>query len=193
MKIAITGGIGSGKTVAVSALKKAGIKVVNCDEVVKGLYKNRAFLKELKKIFPDEIKGRVFLKADKKKIAEKAFSDDKTYKLLTETVTERALSVALSRAEKNDLSVVEVPLLFETKAEKYFDRLIVIKRDLKDRIESVKKRSNLSEEEITARIKAQFDYEKKDLSRYIVLENDQGKEELAEKVLAAVESCVKDL
>lgn len=192
MKIAITGGIGSGKTVAVSALKKAGIKVVNCDEVVKGLYKNRAFLKELKKIFPDEIKGRIFLKADKKKIAEKAFSDDKVYKLLTETVTERALSVALLRAEKNDLSVVEVPLLFETKAEKYFDRVIVIKRDLKDRIESVKKRSDLSEEEITARIKAQFDYEKKDLSRYIVLENDRGKEELAEKVLAAVASCVKD-
>ncbi len=191
MKIAITGGIGSGKTVAVSALKKAGIKVVNCDEVVKELYKNRAFLKELKKIFPDEIKGRIFLKADKKKIAEKAFSDDKVYKLLTETVTERALSVALSRAEKNDLSVVEVPLLFETKAEKYFDRVIVIKRDLKDRIESVKKRSNLSEEEITARIKAQFDYEKKDLSRYIVLENDKGKEELAEKVFAAVESCRK--
>lgn len=191
MKIAITGGIGSGKTVAVSALKKAGIKVVNCDEVVKKLYKNRAFLKELKKIFPDEIKGRIFLKADKKKIAEKAFSDDKVYKLLTETVTERALSVALSRAEKNDLSVVEVPLLFETKAEKYFDRVIVIKRDLKDRIESVKKRSDLSEEEITARIKAQFDYEKKDLSRYIVLENDQGKEELAEKVFAAVESCRK--
>lgn len=192
MKIAITGGIGSGKTVAVSALKKAGIKVVNCDEVVKGLYKNRAFLKELKKIFPDEIKGRIFLKADKKKIAEKAFSDDKVYKLLTETVTERALAVALLRAEKNDLSVVEVPLLFETKAEKYFDRVIVIKRDLKDRIESVKKRSDLSEEEITARIKAQFDYEKKDLSRYIVLENDRGKEELAEKVLAAVASCVKD-
>ncbi|MBR5388251.1 MAG: dephospho-CoA kinase [Clostridia bacterium] len=192
MKIAITGGIGSGKTVAVSALKKAGIKVVNCDEVVKKLYKNRAFLKELKKIFPDEIKGRIFLKADKKKIAEKAFSDDKVYKLLTETVTERALSVALLRAEKNDLSVVEVPLLFETKAEKYFDRVIVIKRDLKDRIESVKKRSDLSEEEITARIKAQFDYEKKDLSRYIVLENDRGKEELAEKVLAAVASCVKD-
>ena len=190
MKIAITGGIGSGKTTATAALKKAGIKIVDCDLIVKKLYKSRRFLKKIRKIFPDAVRGKVFLKADKKKIAEKAFSDKKAYGLLKETVTERALYTALKKAEKFDFAVVEVPLLFETGAEKYFDKVIVIKRDIKDRIESVKSRSSLSGEDIRKRINAQFDYDSADLSDYIVIENDKGEAELAEKVIKAVKEII---
>ncbi len=188
IKIAITGGIGSGKTEAIAAVKNAGIDVINCDEIVSKLYRRQSFLRKIKKIFPTAVTGGIFLKADKKKIAEEAFKDPEKYAELNGTVTDKALKIALKKAEKKKFSVTEVPLLFETGAEKYFDKVIVVKRDIKDRIESVKKRSNLSEEEILARIEKQFDYDGGDLSDYIVIQNDKDLKNLSAEILTAIKN-----
>ena len=56
-------------------------------------------------------------------------------------------------------------------------------RDKNARIESVKTRSNLTEQEILARMKNQVDYDKKDLSSYIVIKNDCGIIALKDTVL----------
>ena len=81
---------------------------------------------------------------------------------------------------------MEVPLLFEYSLQSEFDEVLVITRPLNERIESVKKRSGLTEAEIRARIARQFDYSAARLSDYIVIENDGTKERLKEKLLSAV-------
>jgi dephospho-CoA kinase len=90
----------------------------------------------------------------------------------------------LKRYKKAKTTVfAEVPLLFECGFEKHFDQVIVVVRDRKARIESVKRRSNLSEEQIVARMNAQFDYDNSDLSDYIVIKNDGTETDLEQKVL----------
>ncbi|MBR3804269.1 MAG: dephospho-CoA kinase, partial [Clostridia bacterium] len=92
----------------------------------------------------------------------------------------------------NQTVFVEVPLLFERKYENKFDNVLVITRPLKDRIDSVKTRSNLTEEQIKARINAQVNYEQIDLSPYTVIMNDGDKTALKEKVLDAVKKLTEE-
>ena len=187
MLIGLTGGIGSGKSAALAALKQHGYKTISCDDITARLYRRRGTLKKLRTEFPSAIKGRLFLKADKKEISRIVFSDKKKYAFLNEYLTQETFTVAMARAKKiKGTVIVEVPLLFENNLQSLFDKVIVITREKSARIAAVKSRSNLSEEEITARINAQFDYDKKDLSAYTVIKNDGDISDLAAAVIKAV-------
>ena len=84
--IALTGGIGSGKTSALDVLSTAGYPVLSSDEIVHELYEKRSVKKLLKSFFPDAVKGFINLKIDKRRIAELAFSNKALHKKLTDTV-----------------------------------------------------------------------------------------------------------
>ena len=187
MIIGLTGGIGSGKTTALNALKKAGYKVICCDEITRRLYKKRKILKTLRGEFPSAIKGKLFYKADKKEIARIAFSNEKKYAFLTDFLTKEIFNAAMRKAKKQKGTViVEAPLLFENDLTRHFDKIIVITRDMSERIKSVKARSNLSEEEIVARINRQIDYESFDLTPFTVIKNDGSESDLAAAAVKAV-------
>ena len=80
----------------------------------------------------------------------------------------------------------EVPLLFECKFENAFDKVIVITREKEQRIASVITRSALSREDVEARMRAQFDYDSADLSKYVVIENNGNVDELKEKIRSII-------
>ena len=170
--IAVTGGIGSGKSKFIDIVKSLGYTTISCDDVTKKLYKKQNVLRKIKKIIPNGVKGKLFLKPDKPSIAKVIFNDKTKYAEFTQFLTILTLQKTLKLASKlNGLVFVEVPLLFEFNAEKYFDNVIVVTRDLSTRIESVKTRSNLTEEQVIERINSQFDYENNDLTSYIVINN----------------------
>lgn len=188
MIIGLTGGIGSGKSTALNALKEKGYSVISCDEITKELYKKRKILKVLRKEFPTAIKGKIFYKADKKEISRIVFSDEKKYVFLNDFLTEETFKIALKKTEKvKGTVIVEVPLLFERGFAQNFDKIIVITRAKEERINSVKERSHLSEEEILSRIDKQIDYDNFDFTPYIVIKNDGTKEDLAAAVIKAIE------
>ncbi len=185
--IALTGGIGSGKSTALEILENAGYKTLSSDKIVSELYKKRAVKKMLKSLFPTAVSGFINLKIDRKKISQIVFNDSVMHKKLTDVITPLVLKEILLRAKKMDAPVfAEVPLLFECGYENNFDEVLVITRPLSDRIKSVKKRSSLTEEEIRARIKKQTDYENKDLKDYHLVVNDGDLNSLKEKVLSTV-------
>lgn len=184
--VAITGGIGSGKSTAANALKEAGYPVTSCDEICAGLYKSPSFLRKLKKFFPSAIKGTLFPKADKKELSRLIFDNDENYKILSEQVTVPVYRAAMKKAKKKKGVVfIEVPLLFEFGKQSDFDKVLVIMREKSDREESVKKRSGLNEKEFSARLSRQTDYSKADLSGYTVILNDGTKEDLTSRAVAA--------
>ena len=74
-------------------------------------------------------------------------------------------------------------MLFEYGYQDRFDEIIVITRPKKERIESVKTRSKLTEEQVLERINNQIDYENTDLSKYTILVNDGDQNTLNEKIL----------
>ncbi len=187
--IAITGGIGSGKSVALDTLKSAGFFTLSCDQIVKDLYKTHAVKKVLKDIFPTAVSGEKRLTVNTKKIADITFFDKQKHSELTSAITPLVLDEVIKRANrKKGLIFVEVPLLFECGYQDKFDGVIVIKRDLNARIESVKKRSNLTQEQILARINAQVDYCKLKLSNYIVITNDGDINHLKNSILDLAKS-----
>ena len=187
--IAITGGIGSGKSLATEMLNSAGYPTLSCDQIVKDLYKTHAVKKVLKGIFPTAVSGEKRLKVNTKKIADITFFDKNKHAELTNAITPLVLDEVLKKANrKKGLIFVEVPLLFECGYQDKFDGVIVITRDLEARIESVKKRSNLTKEQILARINAQVDYSKLDLTNYTVIINDGDKNQLQERLFAFIKT-----
>ena len=187
--IAITGGIGSGKSCTLKILSENGFNTISCDQVVSFLYKKHGVKKILKRIFPTAVSGKLLLKIDRKKISSLAFNDDALHSALTNAITPLVLKEVLKRAKTINGNVfVEVPLLFECGYQDKFDKVLIIYRDKNSRIESVKSRSNLSEQEILARMAKQFDYDNNDLTSFTLINNDQTLTELKEKVLSFANS-----
>lgn len=182
--IAVTGGIGSGKTTVLSALKDAGYHVISCDEITKKLYKKRAVKKHLKEMFPTAVKGKIILSVDKKELAKIVFNNKQENEKLTAYTTELIFNLATKKADALKGKIfIEVPLLFEKGYEKRFDSVIVVKRAKEERISSVIERSSITKEEVEKRISSQIDYDNVDLSGYIVIENPKSKQDLIQKAI----------
>ena len=191
VKIALTGGIGSGKSVALDILKGAGYKILSSDKIVSELYEKRKVKKLLKRLFPNAVRGLVRLKIDRKKIADAVFSDTVMHKKLTDTITPLVLEQIKKRTKNlNEPIFVEVPLLFECGYQNEFDGVIVITRPKDARIESVKNRSNLSVDEIIKRMSFQTDYDSFDLTKFSVVTNDGDLLSLKENVLFTAEKLI---
>ena len=190
IKIALTGGIGSGKTTALKILSQAGYNTLSSDAIVTDLYKKRRIRKILKNIFPDAVSG-LSLKIDRKKISEQVFSCEDKHLLLTNAITPLVLKEIIKRSNKfNGVTFCEVPLLFECRFENQFDGVLVVCRDKNARIESVISRSNFTKEHVLSRMAKQVDYDTFDLSPFTVIENDGDYNSLKEKVLSAVKKFI---
>ncbi len=182
-KVAITGGIGSGKTTIAQAFKRLGFPVFSCDEICAKLYKKQSVLRQLKTIFPTAVKGKLWLKADKKIISELTFNDDNLHKRLSDflqpLIVEKLNNLM---AKKSGLVFAEVPLLFEGNYNDLFDKIIVVYRDKNKRVESVKTRSNLPDALIEKIMARQIDYDNYDLTPYFVIKNNGDVGSLINKI-----------
>ena len=138
-KIAITGGIGSGKSTVLQYLKEKSYIVFSCDEIYRDLSNTYEFIEKLKKLFPDAI---VDGKLDRKKLSNIVFKDKEELLKLNRLTHPLIMEKLLYEMEKASSGVVfaEVPLLFEGNYQTKFDYVIVVVRDLNDRIEAIKLR-----------------------------------------------------
>ena len=185
--IAITGGIGSGKSTALKIIADLGYKTFSSDQIVAELYSSVNVRKQLKPLFPDAVSGNDYI-LDKRKISSIVFSDKQKLIELTELITPMVLAEIFRRTAKLAETVfVEVPLLFECGFEDMFDGVFVITRPLNERIKSVITRSNLTEQEVINRINSQFDYENSDLTNNIVIENLGSYDDLKTKLIKEIE------
>lgn len=189
-KIALTGGIGSGKTTALNTLKENGYAVFSCDDISHKISNRRSVKKQMAKLFPSAVSGKLFITVDRKKVAEEVFNDKEKLEKLNGLLHPLILKELLKKASRcgKKVAFIEVPLLFESGYEAYFDGVIIISRDIKERIDSVKIRSKMTEEEIIARMNNQADYENMDMSTYTVIKNEGNLVAFKKEVLAVAES-----
>ena len=190
-KIAVTGGIGSGKSEVLRIIKNLGLKVFSCDEINRELLTKRRVLKHVKVLFPTTVRGVFRLKLDKKALSDMVFSDKSALNDLNGLLHPMIMEELIKKldAVKDGLVFAEVPLLFEEGYQDLFDNVIVVKRNIEARIGGVMKRSNLSREEVIKRINNQIDYDKFDFSGLIVIINDKdikALEEETEKIVKSV-------
>ena len=98
--IAVTGGIGSGKSRVLSIIKDLGYPTLSCDQVTDEVYKKCYVKRRLAKIFPNARHGKIFIKIDKKIIAKEVFSNKQKLKELTDFLTPIILEQTLKKARK---------------------------------------------------------------------------------------------
>ncbi len=124
--LAVTGGIGAGKSEALRAFARHGAATASADEVVHGLYADPDVQQELVARWgEDVVRDGV---ADRKRIGEIVFSDRDELLWLESLLHPRVVAAqARWRDEQTaPLVVVEVPLLYETGGEARFDAVVVI-------------------------------------------------------------------
>ena len=140
-------------------------------------------------MFPTAVSGLLRLVIDKAEIAKITFNDKQKHAELTNAITPLVLKEIQKRVNNlQGVIFVEVPLLFECSYQNEFDKVLVVVRDKNARIESVKARSNLSTEQVLARMNNQVDYDTIDLSNYIVINNDGDKQNFERKILEIAKS-----
>lgn len=158
IKIAITGGIGSGKSTALEYVKGLGYDTFSCDEIYKQICATDEYGRALAQAFPNCVQSG---EIDRQKLSALVFSDKAALKRLNELSHGRimaALHDGISKA-KTELVFAEVPLLFEGGYETGFDYVIVIMRDIEKRVKSICERNNISAAEALSRINNQWDYD----------------------------------
>ncbi len=156
-KVAVTGGIGSGKSTVLHCIKQMGYPVFSCDEIYKELVSTKDYIEIMQKNFP---KAVVNGELQRKVLSEIVFNNESEREKLNQITHPLIMAKLHEKMEQavGELVFAEVPLLFEGNYEKQFDKIIVIMRDTHKRIEGVMQRDGLSEENIKKRIFAQFDY-----------------------------------
>lgn len=188
-KIAITGGIGSGKSTVSEIIRKMGYVVVSADKVYSELLLNEDFVKEiceLMNISPIEKDGRITI--DRKVLSALVFSDKTQLSRLNDFTHPRIMDEIFRRSEGVEpLFFAEVPLLFERGYETEFDNVFVVRRQLDLRLSGTAKRDGKTEAEIRKVIDNQFDYEgNKSGYKSIIIENNGTIQELETEVSEAV-------
>jgi dephospho-CoA kinase len=127
LRVAITGGIGAGKSEALAAFARRGAAVASADEIVHRLLRDdRELQAEIRDVFGVELTGGG--PEERAALAEAVFGDPgrvaRLEALLHPRVAREQL-VWLDEVE-SELAVVEVPLLYESGADARFDAVVAI-------------------------------------------------------------------
>jgi len=130
--VAITGPIGAGKSAALEAFARHGAATVSSDEIVHELLRSDPEIHAaLAEHFGPEVVGPDG--ADRARIAEIVFNDPAQLQWLEELLHPRVAEQNLAwraeqaaRADPPALTVSEVPLLYESGADRRFDVVVVI-------------------------------------------------------------------
>ena len=187
--IAITGGIGSGKTSVSKVIKSLGYTVFSADEVYKELILDKKFVKKIYKVLDLKTTETTF---NKDVVSKKVFENNLYLKKLNKLTHPVVMKTLINKSKKvKGLVFNEVPLLFESGYEGLYDNVIVVLKNLNERIELIKVRDNLTEVEIKSRINNQFNYENLNKDAYTIIDNNGDLESLSVKVRAVIEKFEK--
>lgn len=190
--VALTGGIGSGKSAAAKIFAELGIPVTDVDVISHELTAaNQPLVNDIKANFgSDYITPEGAL--DRTAMRKLVFTDEVARAKLNTLLHPAIYDEALLQLQANQdhliksapYQILVVPLLFDSpRYLPHINRILVIDCDESTQIERVKQRSNLPESEIINIIKAQTSRKKQLSLANEVIENNGSIEKLREKIL----------
>jgi len=159
-KIALTGGIATGKSYVAGRFREAGVPIVDADllarEVV--LPGTPALAAIRKRFGPDAVRRDGTM--DRIRVAQIVFKD-KRARLDLEAIIHPAVVKAISDffnalPKRTPFAVADIPLVFETKREKDFDAIIVVACPRDMQLQRLMERNKLSKEDAEKRLAAQL-------------------------------------
>lgn len=185
LRVALTGGIGSGKSLVGEILEELGALVIDSDQLAREVIERGSpGYEEVITAFGDSIlsQGQI----DRAKLAAVVFKEKDLRKKL-ESIIHPLVREAAEKLAKNlpsgAILVNQIPLLVESDGAKRFDYVITVSADEEIRRERLRLRG-LKDYEITERMAAQVaDLDREKIANYI-LRNDGSIDELTRAVEA---------
>jgi len=177
LTVAITGGIGSGKTEAARIFGSLGVKVLYADQLAAHLVDSQP---EIRSRIRREFGERVLLPEgtlNRKVMAQLVFKDSRLKEKLDAIVHPPVLEAIKHEIEKfkrsgaEALLMVEAALIFEARAGDLFDYVIVVDAPEEERIARIMKRDSMSRAEAVYRIRSQIPAESKVAKADFVVRN----------------------
>lgn len=194
LKVAVTGGAGSGKTSVCNRLKELGVKVINADAMArKAVAPGSEALTKITRYFGDTV-----LLADgtlNRKMLRRMITDDDNARLTLERFLHHEITKLIQKdvicAEKEGCRIVaiEVPLLFELGMKEKFDWVVVVSADKELRVKRLMDRDQTSRDEAQDLVNVQMPEGLKIGQADYVVRNEGS----MKKLIAAVDVLFKDL
>ena len=183
IKVALTGGIGSGKSAAGDFFEDLGAVVVDADQLSRDVIERGTDgFDELVATFGDEILTNGIL--DRSKLGQIVFADPAARKTLEAIIHPRvaeAFDEIIEYSPEDAVIIYQIPILVETKGQDRFDYVITVEATLENRISRLKNRG-LKSYEIEARMKAQATDEQRAEIADLIFKNDGDLDSLLRQV-----------
>lgn len=172
LKIGITGGIGSGKSIVCRIFKVLGIPVYDADKESKDIMVNdETVVEAIKQAFGAEsyLEGG---ELNRSFLAETVFQDQERLDLLNSIVHPVVIQAGVdwTAAQSGSYSVKEAALLFESGSYTKLDYTILVTAPEELRIQRVTDRDKVSVEQVRARMAKQWsDVQKAKLADFVIV------------------------
>jgi len=181
--IALTGGIGCGKSLAAQYFAELGAMVIDADQLARAsIERGSQGFDEVVSFFGDSILNNGDI--DRRALGELIFKDAEAKRKLESIVhpfVRREFEEAVASLKSDEVLVYEIPLLVETGAQDRFDIVVTVESDLENRIARLRQRG-MHISEIEGRIAAQATREERVEVADFLIENDGSEDELLRQV-----------
>lgn len=175
MNIGLTGGIATGKSTVAKLLTDKGALLIDLDRIAREVVApGQPALDQIARHF-----GQAVVQPDgtldRKRLGQIVFSDPDKRKQL-EAITHPAIRATMrermrenARLYPDRLTIVDVPLLYESGLASEFDRVVVVYVPREEQLKRLMARDKLPQEEAMKRLNAQMDIEeKRALADYVI-------------------------
>ncbi len=196
LRIGVTGGIGTGKSIVARVFERLGAEVFYADDVAKELMVSEPRLRAaLQKAFGNDVYGADG-SLNRARLAALVFDDVvalRTLNGLVHPFVQERLRAAMAASRKK-VFVMEAALIYETEIEGKFDYIVVVDAAEDTRIARTMARERTDEATVRRRMAMQISQEEKVGAADFVLRNNGTREELedaAERLFALLSALPK--
>ena len=179
--VGLTGGIVGGKSTVASMFRELGAKIIDADKLGHSvILPYKPAWKKIVKLYGKDIL-RNDLTIDREKLGKTVFINQILLKKLNEIthpeiikiIKKEINSVKNKTHNQRKILMIDAALIYETKIDKFMDKVIVVYIDKDEQIKRLIKRNNLSKDEALQRIKSQMPMEEKvEMADYVIDNNN---------------------
>ena len=195
--VGLTGGIGSGKSLAARFFKEEGAYIIDADELSRDLVQpGKPALKEIVDFFGDfilELDGTL----NREKLAEIVFQDVNKKKALEvilhpKIIEKEQEEYSIIRAnDPSAIVIIDAALLIESGNFECVDKVIVVQSSEEQQVKRILSRSFLTYNQVVARIKNQMSLADKNKYADFILDNRLQPEDLMKNVVEVYKKLIK--
>ncbi|NLC17567.1 MAG: dephospho-CoA kinase [Clostridiales bacterium] len=191
LKIALTGGLAAGKTLAAKTLADLGAHVIDADIVAREVAAEKEVADKIKQAF-----GARFFdkdgKLNRRKLGKHVFADPQRVELLnslTHPLIRQRIQERINSLQEVPVVFVVIPILIESGMADMFDRVWTIASKPETRIKRAIRRDNISRRQAYNILRNQVSEQERAAIASVVINNDGGEDEF----IAQIKTHYRDL